>query len=312
MDRYGLLITIGGGRIEMAASTPYIDFHYNNSTEDYTGRIISDANAGVHLAGSTGSITYSSRTISPNIYLQGRVYSNGQIEAADYFMQNRSSAGGGYYIYGNNVQQGRLYLDTLGTTSAVGHARLTLGNSTASGTANNAYGGVLIYGTGSNWFYIRAQGNTANTTLEATGTRITYNGASGIQTGGWFRSTGNTGWYSETYGGGWYMTDGTYIRNYGSKQVLLNNHLLIQKNSEPDLIMERTDKSPNQRVRFYVQSMSDKAAASLMIQAYKANKTDYASVCYFDGQYGLGLHSQNYGSSLPSSGRAGQIFLKII
>ena len=43
--------------------------------------------------------------------------------------------------------------------------------------------------------------------------------------GGWHRSYGATGWYNGTYGGGWYMTDSTYIRNYGSKQVLLSNNL---------------------------------------------------------------------------------------
>ena len=41
----------------------------------------------------------------------------------------------------------------------------------------------------------------------------------------WVRSTGATGWYNDTYGGGWYMTDNTYIRNYGSKQLYLNAQL---------------------------------------------------------------------------------------
>jgi len=35
----------------------------------------------------------------------------------------------------------------------------------------------------------------------------------------WFRSQGNTGWYSQTYGGGWYMTDSTWIRAYGNKNI---------------------------------------------------------------------------------------------
>lgn len=37
--------------------------------------------------------------------------------------------------------------------------------------------------------------------------------------GGWHRSYGATGWYNGTYGGGWYMSDGTWIRSYGSKYV---------------------------------------------------------------------------------------------
>lgn len=47
----------------------------------------------------------------------------------------------------------------------------------------------------------------------------------------WFRSTGNTGWYNETYGGGWYMTDSTYIRNYASKSVRLDNLCLGADNN---------------------------------------------------------------------------------
>ena len=41
----------------------------------------------------------------------------------------------------------------------------------------------------------------------------------------WIRTKGNTGWYNESWGGGWYMTDASYIRNYNSKEVLLDNLL---------------------------------------------------------------------------------------
>ena len=46
--------------------------------------------------------------------------------------------------------------------------------------------------------------------------------------GGWLRTSGAAGWYNETHGGGWYMTDSTYIRNYNSKEVLLNAPLTVQ------------------------------------------------------------------------------------
>jgi hypothetical protein len=39
----------------------------------------------------------------------------------------------------------------------------------------------------------------------------------------WIRTVGSTGWYNETHGGGWYMTDGTYLRAYNNKAVLINN-----------------------------------------------------------------------------------------
>ena len=35
--------TFGSGALELTASTPYIDFHYNNSTSDYTNRLIEKA-----------------------------------------------------------------------------------------------------------------------------------------------------------------------------------------------------------------------------------------------------------------------------
>ena len=45
--------------------------------------------------------------------------------------------------------------------------------------------------------------------------------------GGWLRSSGDTGWYSESYGGGWYMTDGTYVRSYNSKPILVGNNIYV-------------------------------------------------------------------------------------
>lgn len=41
--------------------------------------------------------------------------------------------------------------------------------------------------------------------------------------GGWIRTYGATGWYSQTYGGGWYMTDTTWLRAYGDKNIYTPN-----------------------------------------------------------------------------------------
>ena len=51
-----------------------------------------------------------------------------------------------------------------------------------------------------------------------------------IYTNDWFRSKGNTGWYSEDHGGGWYMSDNTWIRNFGGKDVCLSNKLCVNSN----------------------------------------------------------------------------------
>ena len=51
-----------------------------------------------------------------------------------------------------------------------------------------------------------------------------------IYTNNWFRSKGSTGWYSEDHGGGWYMSDNTWIRSFGGKNVYLSNKLSVNGN----------------------------------------------------------------------------------
>ena len=51
-----------------------------------------------------------------------------------------------------------------------------------------------------------------------------------IYTNNWFRSKGSTGWYSQDHGGGWYMSDNTWIRNFGGKDVFLSNKLSVNGN----------------------------------------------------------------------------------
>ena len=43
--------SLGGGTLELVGNTPYIDFHYNNSSADFTSRIISDANGELYISG---------------------------------------------------------------------------------------------------------------------------------------------------------------------------------------------------------------------------------------------------------------------
>lgn len=125
---------------------------------------------------SAAELTYNSRTIKPVLKIYGVTYHSSNVEAAGYFLQNVSAAGGGYYVYGNATQYGRLYIPTIGTTSANGRASLYLGNGTASGTANNAYGDILLYGTGTNYMLIRPSALTSNLTLGGTGGYFTMTG----------------------------------------------------------------------------------------------------------------------------------------
>lgn len=45
--------------------------------------------------------------------------------------------------------------------------------------------------------------------------------------GGWLRTSGNAGWFNETHGGGWYMSDTSWIRNYNSKALLIDNQIAV-------------------------------------------------------------------------------------
>ena len=47
-----------------------------------------------------------------------------------------------------------------------------------------------------------------------------------VFTSNWFRSTGSSGWISQDYGGGWYMSDPTWIRSYGSKNIYQDSGIL--------------------------------------------------------------------------------------
>ena len=41
----------------------------------------------------------------------------------------------------------------------------------------------------------------------------------------WLRTSGSTGWRSQSYGGGWYMTDASWIRSFGDKNIYINKYL---------------------------------------------------------------------------------------
>lgn len=71
-------------------------------------------------------------------------------------------------------------------------------------------------------FGIYAQGGSglANLSLNGWYTNFGYINGDGIHlTSGWLRTVGATGWYNETYDGGWWMTDSTWLRAYGDKQI---------------------------------------------------------------------------------------------
>lgn len=69
--------------------------------------------------------------------------------------------------------------------------------------------------------------NTNTENLNANTAKITGNTDTQGETytGGWFRSKGDGGWYSEKYGGGWYMTEPTWLRVWGDKNILTGGQI---------------------------------------------------------------------------------------
>ena len=71
-----------------------------------------------------------------------------------------------YHLYGSaGKTYGYLNVQTVGTTSTAGEVRLALGNGTAEGTADNAWGRILLYTKSAGYTYIQPGDNTIGITL---------------------------------------------------------------------------------------------------------------------------------------------------
>lgn len=90
-------------------------------------------------------------------------HSTGKIISAGSISTSTASAGGFSLMHGE-AYYGTYHIGTAGTTETVGATRLFLGNSVASGTADNARGLIYMYGTGTSYSIIQSEvGNTART-----------------------------------------------------------------------------------------------------------------------------------------------------
>ena len=144
-----------------------------------------------------------------------------------------------YWANGANVSAWRGLQSTSNTSVAVSAGG-------ASTLADSRASSADVW-TSARTFYIQDH-NAAHT-----GTGISVNGSSNvylklpssIQCSDWFRSTGNSGWYHQNYGGGIYMEDSNFIRNFGSKR------LLIQTDTYDTIRLVRTSGSGGSSIAFY-------------------------------------------------------------
>ena len=135
-----------------------------------------------------------------------------------------------------------------------------------------------------------------------------------VYANGWFRSIGTGGWYSETYGGGWHMTDSTYIRNYGSKTVRLDNLCLGADNNNYRLYVNETSLHTNtinidpNTVAIDFRYNDDRLHSTISYQTSGnealvfANKYAYASFLFITNEDSVTNHGSDRWKSLTSAG----------
>ncbi|MDE6860371.1 MAG: hypothetical protein K2J65_08165 [Duncaniella sp.] len=74
----------------------------------------------------------------------------------------------------------------------------------------------ISYNSGADAFAVTASGNVG---IGTTTPAYKLDVAGDMIASGWLRTRGGQGWYSETYGGGWYMSDTTWLRVHGNKNI---------------------------------------------------------------------------------------------
>lgn len=178
---------------------------------------------GVYLTTNAGQMQLNSLIVNSNIYPDAAV--GADLGAATLPWSTTYSKI--FEIYGGaNAKYGSLRVQTAGNANTQGEARLTLGNGTNAGSANNAKGTMLLYGTNTGYTYIvpgnnstsnitltlpSAQGTLATTAnidskvasyLPLSGGTMTGKISGGAMTGTWVAAAGGSSFINSTAGAG--------------------------------------------------------------------------------------------------------------
>ena len=187
---YGNTVSTYGSIVVQGAKNSYHGIHLGPNTNYMT--IMDDAtNKGLYSQGQRWILYYNrtsgliglgnSSTVSPyRVTVDGGLYANGGLLASKY--------------------NGKVF--TVGSENAT-YCHMRTDATSGFWMSTNLYlNGTLYYYPDTTYYW---NGNA--------GYSKTY------YTNDWFRSYGKTGWCNQDYGGGWYMSDSTWIRSFGSKNI---------------------------------------------------------------------------------------------
>lgn len=184
----GRTSTVSFGSLELSAATPFIDFHFNNSTADYTTRLVEQTSGTLSLIGNSA--------ISGNLNVQGNVNLTNNLTVANGGTGAGTAAGArtNLEVYSKAEVDGsiaRLTLPGISNGSANYYKVATLKDSGNS----SGYVEFTVYGSGgygsrvTNVDYITLSSRnlsavtSANVANYITHTRLTYSTASALRMG---------------------------------------------------------------------------------------------------------------------------------
>jgi len=226
----GIGTTGPGYKLDVSGTGRFTSTLYANSNLYVSG--IQQISKSAHSAGANA---YHLELYSPNTGSASNEVSLRFHQGNQYWYQIRARSGGFRFTGGSTddlttVSVGTLCIGTdcrtswpVGTLTGSGSTNYITKWTGATSLGNSQIydnGGKVGIGTTAPAQKLHVAGN-----LQVDGAIVAPEGTLRDDGGGWVRTYGNTGWYSQSYGGGWYMTDTSWIRSYGSKNVYINTML---------------------------------------------------------------------------------------